>query len=27
MIADEVRKRLARHGFRIKTTHRDLEKP
>ena len=26
MIADEMRKRLARHGFRIKTTHRDLEK-
>ena len=26
MIADEIRKRLARHGFRLKTTHRDLEK-
>jgi len=26
MIADEMRKRLARHGFRIKTTHRDMEK-
>jgi len=26
MIASEMRKRLARHGFRVKTTHRDLEK-
>jgi UPF0042 nucleotide-binding protein len=26
MIADEIRKRLTRHGFRVKTTHRDLEK-
>ena len=26
MIADEMRKRLARHGFRIKTTHRDVAK-
>jgi RNase adapter protein RapZ len=26
MIADEIRKRLARHGFRAKATHRDLEK-
>ncbi len=26
MMADEIRKRLARHGFRVKTTHRDLEK-
>jgi UPF0042 nucleotide-binding protein len=26
MIADEMRKRLARYGFRVKTTHRDLEK-
>jgi RNase adapter protein RapZ len=26
MIADEMRKRLARHGYRIKTTHRDIEK-
>ena len=26
MIADEMRKRLARHGFRVKATHRDLEK-
>jgi RNase adapter protein RapZ len=27
MIADEIRKRLARQGFRVKPTHRDLEKP
>ena len=26
MMAEEIRKRLARHGFRVKTTHRDLEK-
>ncbi len=26
MIADEMRRRLARQGFRVKTTHRDLEK-
>jgi UPF0042 nucleotide-binding protein len=26
MIADEMRKRLARHGFRVKTAHRDMEK-
>ena len=26
MIADEIRKRLARHGFRIKATHRDVGK-
>jgi UPF0042 nucleotide-binding protein len=27
MIASEMRKRLANHGFRVKATHRDLEKP
>ena len=27
MIAGEMRKRLANHGFRVKATHRDLEKP
>jgi UPF0042 nucleotide-binding protein len=27
MIAAEMRKRLATHGFRVKATHRDLEKP
>lgn len=27
MIAAEMRKRLAAHGFRVKATHRDLEKP
>ena len=27
MIASEMRKRLAGHGFRVKATHRDLEKP
>jgi len=26
MMADEIRRRLARGGFRVKTTHRDLEK-
>lgn len=26
MMADEIRRRLARAGFRVKTTHRDLEK-
>ncbi len=26
MIADDIRKRLARHGFRVKTTHRDVAK-
>jgi len=26
MMADEIRKLLARHGFRVKTTHRDIEK-
>ncbi len=26
MMADEIRKRLARHGFRVKTSHRDLAK-
>lgn len=26
MMADEIRKRLAHHGFRVKTSHRDLEK-
>jgi UPF0042 nucleotide-binding protein len=26
MMAEEMRKRLARHGFRAKTTHRDLER-
>jgi UPF0042 nucleotide-binding protein len=26
MMADEIRKRLAQHGFRVKTSHRDLEK-
>ncbi len=26
MIADEMRKCLARHGFRVKTAHRDMEK-
>jgi len=26
MIADEMRKRLACHGFRVKTAHRDMEK-
>jgi UPF0042 nucleotide-binding protein len=26
MMADEIRKRLARHGFRVKTAHRDLAK-
>jgi UPF0042 nucleotide-binding protein len=26
MIADEIRRRLARHGFRVKATHRDLAK-
>ncbi len=26
MIADEIRKRLAHQGFRVKTSHRDLEK-
>lgn len=26
MIADEMRKRLARHGYRVKTAHRDMEK-
>ncbi len=26
MMADEIRKRLAHQGFRVKTTHRDLEK-
>jgi UPF0042 nucleotide-binding protein len=26
MIADEIRKRLARSGFRVKSTHRDIEK-
>jgi RNase adapter protein RapZ len=26
MIADEIRKRLARHGFRVKAAHRDIEK-
>ena len=27
MIAAEMRKRLAAHGFRVKATHRDIEKP
>jgi UPF0042 nucleotide-binding protein len=27
MIADEIRKRLARAGFKVKTTHRDIVKP
>jgi UPF0042 nucleotide-binding protein len=27
MIADEIRKRLARGGFKVKATHRDLTKP
>lgn len=27
MIAAEMRKRLANHGFRVKATHRDVEKP
>lgn len=27
MIADEIRKRLARSGFRVKANHRDLDKP
>jgi UPF0042 nucleotide-binding protein len=27
MIAGEMRKRLANHGFRVKATHRDIEKP
>jgi RNase adapter protein RapZ len=27
MIAAEMRKRLATHGFRVKATHRDVEKP
>lgn len=27
MMADEIRKRLARHGFRVKASHRDLAKP
>jgi len=26
MIADEIRKRLARQGFRVKATHRDIDK-
>lgn len=26
MMADEIRKRLARHGYRVKCTHRDIEK-
>jgi len=26
-IAAEMSKRLATHGFRVKATHRDLEKP
>jgi UPF0042 nucleotide-binding protein len=26
MMADEIRRRLARAGFRVKTTHRDMEK-
>jgi UPF0042 nucleotide-binding protein len=26
MIADEIRKHLSRHGFRVKATHRDIEK-
>jgi UPF0042 nucleotide-binding protein len=26
MMADEIRKRLSRHGFRVKTSHRDLAK-
>lgn len=27
MMADEIRKRLARVGYKVKTTHRDLDKP
>jgi UPF0042 nucleotide-binding protein len=27
MIADEIRRRLARAGFKVKTTHRDIVKP
>jgi len=27
MMADEIQKRLARVGYKVKTTHRDLEKP
>ena len=27
MMADEIRKRLVRSGFRVKATHRDIEKP
>jgi hypothetical protein len=26
MMADEIRRRLARAGFRVKTTHRDIAK-
>jgi hypothetical protein len=27
MIADEIRRRLTRAGFRVKATHRDIVKP